>query len=162
MLNGFRRQTHTYGWTHNQTHYMSRWVNETCTDYTKWNGLLTCEWVYFSVGLWVNASHPLVKCKTAQLTVVSRWLRVYLSWDRSELSSRFMLCMLSLISSSSRCSFLRWALEREFSSSTSSNCLFSWRRRPIDLSSFTEIRKTLGLIEEFWLCYTNNNTLKML
>lgn len=60
----------------------------------------------------------------------------YLSWLRREVISRVMVWLLSVISSSSLCSFLFWALEREFSSSTSSSCLFSCFRRTIDLSSW--------------------------
>lgn len=59
----------------------------------------------------------------------------YLSWLRREDISRFMVWLLSVSSSSSLCSFLFWALEREFSSSTSSSCLFSCFSRTIDLSS---------------------------
>lgn len=59
----------------------------------------------------------------------------YLSWLRREDISRFMVWLLSVSSSSSLCNFLFWALEREFSSSTSSSCLFSCFSRTIDLSS---------------------------
>lgn len=69
---------------------------------------------------------------------------VYLSWVRSEVISRFMLWLLSLSSSISLCSFLFIALMREFSSSTSSSCLFSCFSRTIDLSSWRRKERSGG------------------
>lgn len=66
---------------------------------------------------------------------IDRGSAARLSWLRREDISRFMVWLLSVSSSSSLCSFLFWALEREFSSSTSSSCLFSCFSRTIDLSS---------------------------